>query len=289
MTIKELMSQVDVNRVADAFLLLDFGFSESNYENDFFEKYEAIPKMKNIINENIRLFTECKSDEDTVPYTVFIMYHQDDEDYENLGKKVFSCFATCDEDVLQILEKDFYIFDNEGETEVQRYSFDAVPMKDMVNYVIAESSIKELGKEICVAKILSEVFFWGVFPEDREKKVEELFEKLTKPKTEKELIDSKSFTEIIMKKHMEELLSNMSEDEKAYDMAKKRFEKETEEIRNRYWQKIDDKIQKQYIKAIKMEYKGRCKNSHTTEIDGDWGARCKIITIESEDKYELLY
>lgn len=255
MTIKELMSQVDVNRVADAFLLLDYGFSESNYENSFFEKYEAIPRIRKIIEENIRLFTECKLNEDTVPHTVFIMYHQDDEDYENLGKKVFSCFATCDEDVLQVLEKDFHIFDNEGETKVQRYSFDNVPMKDMVNFVIAESSIKKLGKEICVAKILSELFFWGAFPEDREKKVEELYEKSTKPITEKELIDSKYFKEK-MKKYEEEILSNMSDDEKAYYMAKERFEKETEEIRSRYWHKIDDEIQKQYIKAIKMEYKG---------------------------------
>ena len=39
-------------------------------------------------------------------------------------------------------------------------------------------------------------------------------------------------------------------------MAKERFEKETEEIRNRYLHKIGDEIYKQYIKAIKMEYKG---------------------------------
>lgn len=254
MTIKELMSQVDVNRVADAFLLLDYSFSESNYENNFFEKYEAIPLLRKIIEENIHLFIECTPNEDTVPHMVFVMYHQDDEDYENLGKKVFSSFATCDEEVLRVLEKDFHIFDDEGEAKVSCYSFDDVPMQDMVNFVIAESSIKELGKEICVANILSKLFFWGVFPEDREKKVEELYEKLTKPITEKELIDSKSFDEK-MKKYTEELLSNMSDDEKAYDMAKERFEKETEEIRNRYWHKIDDEIQKQYIKAIKMEYR----------------------------------
>ena len=41
MTVQELMSQVDVNRVVDAFLLLDYHFSENNYENTFFEKYEA--------------------------------------------------------------------------------------------------------------------------------------------------------------------------------------------------------------------------------------------------------
>ena len=253
MTIKELMSQVDVNRVADAFLLLDYSFSESNYENNFFEKYEAIPKMRRLIEENIHLFTECMPNEDTIPHTIFIIYHQDDEDYENSGKKVFSCLATYDEDVQRVLEKDFHIFDNEGETTVQHYGFDIVPMKDMVNYTIAESSIRELGKEICVAKILSEVFFWGAFPEDREKKVEELYENLTRDISEKEFQDTKSI-EDTMKKYEEEILSNMSDDEKAYYMAKERFEKETEEIRTRYRHTIVDEIHKQYIKAIKMEY-----------------------------------
>ena len=60
-----------------------------------------------------------------------------------------------------------------------------------------------------------------------------------------------------MKKHEKELLSNMPEDEKAYHMAKERFEKETEEMRNRYWHKVGDEIQKQYIKAIKAEYTRR--------------------------------
>ena len=32
-TVKELMQQVDVSRVVDAFLLLDYGFSEDNYEH----------------------------------------------------------------------------------------------------------------------------------------------------------------------------------------------------------------------------------------------------------------
>lgn len=49
MNVKELMSKVDVNRVIDAFLLMDFSFSASNYENTFLEKYEALPNLKKII------------------------------------------------------------------------------------------------------------------------------------------------------------------------------------------------------------------------------------------------
>lgn len=39
MTIRELMRQVDVNRVVDAFILLDYHFSEDNYKNSFIERY----------------------------------------------------------------------------------------------------------------------------------------------------------------------------------------------------------------------------------------------------------
>ena len=45
MNIKELMAGVDVTRVIDAFLLMDFSFSASNYENTFLEKYEALPNL----------------------------------------------------------------------------------------------------------------------------------------------------------------------------------------------------------------------------------------------------
>lgn len=50
MNVKELMSKVDVNRVIDAFLLMDFSFSASNYENTFLEKYEALPNLKKIMS-----------------------------------------------------------------------------------------------------------------------------------------------------------------------------------------------------------------------------------------------
>lgn len=60
MTIKELMRDVNVNRVADAFLLLDYNFSESNYESSFFEKFQAIPSIRHVIEHNVRLLAECK-------------------------------------------------------------------------------------------------------------------------------------------------------------------------------------------------------------------------------------
>ena len=256
MKIKELMAQVDLNRVADAFLLLDYNFSAENFENSFIEKYEAVPKLRKIIEENIRLFAECTANDDIVPHTIFIMYSQDGENYENQWKKRFSGFAICDEEALSVIDKDFHIFDDEGEARLLHYSFDNASMQDMVNYSIAQSSLNELGKEICVAKILSELFFWGVFPKEREKEVSKLYESFSKPIDEKELVDSK-VVEDKMREIEEQLMLNMSDDEKAYYLAKERFEEETEDIIERYWHKVKDDIHKQYIDAIKAEYKGR--------------------------------
>lgn len=256
MTIKELMAQADVNRVTDAFLLLDYNFSAENFENSFVEKYEAIPKLRKIIEENIRLFAECTPSDDVVPHTIFIMYTVDDEDYENQWKKSFSCFAICDEEALPVIDKDFHIFDDEGEAEVSHYCIDNVPMQEMANYVIAKSSLSEFGKEICVAKILSELLFWGAFPKEREKAVNELYERVHEPIDEKTLLDSKSFKEK-MREYREGLILNMSDDKRAYYLAKERFEEETKNILQRYRHGVNDEIHKQYINAIKVEYKGR--------------------------------
>ena len=256
MTVKELMSQVDVNRVVDAFLLLDYHFSEDNYENTFFEKYEAIPKLRKIVEENIRLFRECVSADNTDPCTIFIQYNQDADNYEESWKKSFASFLISDIEVLPVIDKDFHLFDDLGEVEVTHYSFDHTPMKEMANYVIAEFSIKEIGKEICVAYLLSELFFWGAFPCDREKRVNKLNESLNRQITEEELVSGQEFDEK-MKNYREFLLQQMSEDEREYSLAKERFEKETEEICMRYAEKVNDEIHRSYISAIRQEYKNR--------------------------------
>lgn len=66
------MAQANVNRVTDAFLLLDYNFSAENFENSFIEKYKAVPKLRKIIEENIRLFAECTANDDTV-HTQFLL------------------------------------------------------------------------------------------------------------------------------------------------------------------------------------------------------------------------
>ena len=256
MTVKELMSEVDPQRVEDAFFMLNYAFSEHNYENTFFEKYNAIPKMRKIIEENIRLFAECSTNEDVESHTIFIMYLQDNDDYEESWKKSFSSFAINDKEVLPVLNKDFHLFDAKGEAEVNHYGYDNMPMNHLANYKIADSSIEQFGKEICAAHILSEVFFWGILPKKREEKVADLNARLEESMNNKNEENYVSFDEF-MEEWRLEILQEMSEDEKAYYLAKERFEEETKEIRSHFLRETNEKIHQEYIAAIKKEYQER--------------------------------
>lgn len=108
--------------------------------------------MRQIIQENIRFFAECTSKDDKELYTIFVMEVQDSEDYSEKWKKKIISFAICDKEAVAVLDKDFHVFDNEGEARVEHYGIDQAPMEKMVNYTIAKSSLKKLGKEIYAAK-----------------------------------------------------------------------------------------------------------------------------------------
>lgn len=251
MNVKELMSKVDVNRVIEAFLLMDFSFSASNYENTFLEKYEALPNLKKVIEDNVHLFAECKPNMDTNPCTIFIFYNSDEDDFENKKKKSFVSIAVDDDDVFPILDKDFHMFDDEGEARLQYYAYNHISMNEMANYTIAKNSIEQFGKEVCAAHILSEIFFWGLYPEDRENKVKALEERVQRSMDEKYLYT---------KKEVHELLDEdfyMSDDEKLYYEEKQKFEEKTKGVINRYVAKINDEIHQEYIHAVRQEYSSR--------------------------------
>lgn len=251
MNIKELMAGVDVTRVIDAFLLMDFSFSASNYENTFLEKYEALPNLKKVIEDNIHLFAECKPNMDTNPCTIFIFYNLDGDDYGNKNKKSFASFVVEDEDVFPILDKDFHMFDDKGEATLPYYSYDNVSMNEMANYAIAKSSIEKFGKEICTAHILSKIFFWGLYPEDRENKVKALEERVQRSMDEKNLYTEKEVHELLDEDFY------MSDDEKLYYEEKQKFEEKTVGVINRYVAKINDEIHQEYIHAVRQEYSSR--------------------------------
>lgn len=194
MTVKELMEQVDADRVIEAFMLVDYMFMPECYELTITQKFSAIPKMKKFISDNIRLFRECQSDKNEEAYTVFIMYDMNNEDYEDRDKKSFSCYAICDKDAYAVLDKDFFLYSENGKAGLSHYSFDHGKVCEIAAYNIAKSSIDRLGKEICAAKILSDIFFWGFYSDDREKRVSNLMKRAEESCEEKIIFPRKNLT-----------------------------------------------------------------------------------------------
>lgn len=250
MTIKELMEQVNVERVIDAFLLLDPYFSECDYKTTVLDQYKKIPKVKKAIKENIKLFIECEIENQDAPHTIFIFYDQDGEDYEKKWKKSFSCFLINDEEILSVIDKDIHLFDS-GEIVIPRYLFGNESIEQMAHYSISNLSIKELGKEICAANILSEMFWWGLDVQDREKNVEEFIDNV---KDESDYL-SKDESSKIREEYKKEFIDQMSADEKAYYAAQEKFDDETNEIIRRYENKVIEETQQKWITILKKEYK----------------------------------
>ena len=111
--------------------------------------------------------------------------------------------------------------------------------------------IEQFGKEVCAAHILSEIFFWGLYPEDRENKVKALEERVQRSMDEKNLYTEKEVHELLDEDFY------MSDDEKLYYEEKQKFEEKTKGVISRYVAKINDEIHQEYIHAVRQEYSSR--------------------------------
>lgn len=49
-----------------------------------------------------------------------------------------------------------------SELRLERYGFDHVDICEMASFSIVKSSIDNLGKELCAARILSDMFLGGI-------------------------------------------------------------------------------------------------------------------------------
>lgn len=253
MTVKELMSQVDPNRVNDAMMLMYYLFSPNNYDASFMEKFNGVPKHRKIVEENIRAFAECLPKDGVEMYTIFIFYTKSYEDLDKDEEMVFDSFATNDNEVWNVLDKDFHMCCEPDELTVHRYGYDESSLEELACYNVADQSIKEFGLEVCAAHILTGVFFWGPTPAYRAERVDELRKRLEKPYEEKDLIPA----DIVHAKWREELLADMTEDEKEYFLIKEKFEAEISEIQSRYWAKGNEEYRVSCIEAVRTEYEGR--------------------------------
>ena len=74
MTIKELMEQVDTDRVTEAFLLTYYLFQHDCYDLSISEKFNAIPKIRELIRYNINSFRHLYVSPTEVIYLLPIIF-----------------------------------------------------------------------------------------------------------------------------------------------------------------------------------------------------------------------
>ncbi len=124
MTVKELMEQVDVDKVTEAFLLTFYLFHHDCYELSISEKFNAISKARELLSYNINLFKSCTPTTDGEKHTILLCMIKMMKILKIKRVKSFSCFAIHDEEAFSVLDKNFYLYTGEGETELSHYSFD---------------------------------------------------------------------------------------------------------------------------------------------------------------------
>lgn len=254
MTIKELMGQVDADKVTEAFVLVNWTFKPDNYEYTIAQKFRAISKMRDVIRANLEAFRTCIPNDATKECTVFIIENQTGENFENQKETDLSCYKVYDEEAISVLDKEFCIYTDDSEIHLPRYGFVYEDVCDIANYNIAKFSIEKLGKELCVAKIFSDMFFWGNYTGERKENMNSLKEQLNMSADKKEYVSLEEFEQHI-RKLGDEIRQKMSDDERAYYFAKDKFTKEIKEIKRRYWKKVVRQVEKQHIAVIKEEYK----------------------------------
>ena len=258
MTIKELMGQVDPDRVMEAFMLVNWRFKSDNYDYSIAEKFKLVSKMREVILDNINLFRECTPKEDEKAFTVFIHEEAAGEKFDKKEATLLTCYGIYDEDTFALLERENGLSIDCNEDTSVGYSFEHEDIPSMASHFIAKSSVDKLGKELCVAQILSDMFYWGFYPEERKKHVDDLMKSAEMPFDEIKIVPQEEMDRREAEWEAERL-QNMFEDERAYDIARAKFEKEIDDILKRYWKETRQESDKQHIAAIREEYSSRSR------------------------------
>lgn len=255
MTVQELFTCVDVEDVLHAYLLIDYHFSKDNDRQTLRQKVEAVNGLREIIINNVNDFKTCTPAEEEHRETLFIMEIPGRE-YGEDDLKELTGFVVYDDQIEHNLEKDFHLFGDDGELRIEHYGFDMMMVEELAACRIAKESIYKLGAAICASYILSEIFFFGFDKDEREQYINEIYADLDKANQEIENGECVSAEELFeeMKK---DLYKDETEDEFQYRQAKEEFDQKVQDIETRYRKKVTEEIHKQYVDAIRKEYKDR--------------------------------
>ena len=250
MNVKELFSRADPERVFYGYTLL----------RPVFDDIESIPieeqtgmyiRLKKHIYDTCERIGNCQI-ETGEAHTVFVM-NRTSLEYGQSYKSSIECRLIVDKDALEAVNKDFSIWDDEGEVRLNFYSLDFTSTPEIARYTVASKSIEHMGINTCCAAILYDLFTWGFTDEDREKKQKEIIESLAE--SERDIEEGWYYTaEEVFEELKKELFSDCSEDEKEHIIREDQYKESVKEIEERYVRKILEKDHKDFIDAVRTEY-----------------------------------
>ena len=161
MTVKELFKKADPTIVFYAYIMLEPVYDEYK-EYDVQTKAEGLEELRNKLLDNIQLIVNAKDNINEVePGTIFVMERKSTE-YDRPFESYTEAFLVKDEEVCDKVDKDFTIWNDNGDCITKHYAFDFVPLQTIANYNVAKESVRHMGIETCCAAILNEVCFWGL-------------------------------------------------------------------------------------------------------------------------------
>ncbi|MGN0169146.1 MAG: hypothetical protein ACI39H_00095 [Lachnospiraceae bacterium] len=249
MTVQELIREVDIDRVIEAFLLVDYRFSGDNREKTLLERVSLVDEMTEEIHKFVEEILSYNVSKPIEEQTLFI-FEMLLTNYEDRGEKTYDVFVIKDEEAFYELTRE----KKKELEELEHYDVDFSKTGEFLSYRISEYSLKEFGKEICAAFILSHMLKMG-------KSIEERDLNISKHAGKKDMTDEENDDSLSMNiKEFSEMLdriftAEMTEEEKEYFRMKDEFYSKTKVFRTKFEDKMVVSNRKKYTTAIYDEYK----------------------------------
>lgn len=258
MTVKELFKKADPTVIFYAYIMLEPVYDEYK-EYDVQTKAEGLEELKNKLLDNIQLIVNSKDNINEVePSTIFVMERKSTE-YDRPFETYTEAFLVKDEEAYDKIDRDFTIWNDNGECRIEHYAFDFEPLQTIANYRIAKESVCHMGIEACCAAILNEISFWGLVESIRIAKIEELKEAIEEAISDNENTRKYEFDNV------DDLMADLEADleltdtQKEYRKYYQEFKNKVRHIEKAYSDKVSNEDHMHYISAVRNEYLGRKK------------------------------
>lgn len=253
LTVQELFRKADKKMVFNAYTLIEPLFDDLNMDS-------LAVKAEKIEIARERIFSLCDHICECDPVqgekeTIFVM-ERPGAPYEKQHVKEIDVFCVNDKEADKAVDKDFSLWDDEGEVRIGHFAIDLLPFDEVAAYNIAGESVAMEGIDVCCAAILNELCFWGTSIKDREKRMKQVVEELKICVSNQKNEDYVPCEEMFARLD-EKITSCMSEDEKLYHQYKIEFKEKVRDIEERRMIKTMNETHKMYIDTIRREYMSR--------------------------------